>query len=93
MPGSTRPQAGTSQKLVLNRISTGAMVLSGKVIGNLMVDVKAKNAKLRDRCVRIVVELSCALPARAREALEANEWSIRRALREVGGDGGRGPGD
>jgi N-acetylmuramic acid 6-phosphate etherase len=80
LTGSTRLKAGTAQKLALNRISTGAMVMNGKVIENLMVDVKAKNVKLRDRCVRIVCELSTATADEARNQLEANEWSIRRAL-------------
>ena len=83
LTGSTRLKAGTSQKLVLNRISTAAMVLNGKVVENLMIDVKAKNAKLKDRCARIVVELSDALYDEAKAALEANEWSIRAALAEV----------
>ena len=52
--GSTRLKAGTAQKLVLNMLSTAAMVQLGKVYGNLMVDVRASNAKLRDRAVRIV---------------------------------------
>ncbi len=58
LTGSTRLKAGTSQKLALNRISTASMVLSGKVIENLMVDVKAKNQKLKERCARIVCELT-----------------------------------
>jgi N-acetylmuramic acid 6-phosphate etherase len=53
--GSTRMKAGTSQKLVLNMLSTGAMIRCGKVYGNLMVDVKASNEKLIDRCERIVM--------------------------------------
>lgn len=80
LTGSTRLKAGTSQKMALNRISTAAMVLSGKVISNLMVDVRAKNAKLKDRCVRIVRDLSTLDDAEALRLLEANEWNIRRAL-------------
>ena len=53
--GSTRLKAGTAQKLVLNMLSTATMVQLGKVYGNLMVDVRATNAKLRDRAVRIVM--------------------------------------
>lgn len=83
LTGSTRLKAGTSQKLALNRISTSAMVLNGKVIENLMVDVKAKNVKLRDRCVRIVCELSNATKDEAQEALEANDWSIRAAIESM----------
>ena len=55
--GSSRLKAGTAQKLVLNMLSTGAMIKTGKVVGNLMVNVKPTNAKLRDRCIRILMEL------------------------------------
>lgn len=54
--GSSRMKAGTAQKLVLNMITTGAMIRSGKVYGNLMVDVEATNAKLLQRQTKIVVE-------------------------------------
>ena len=80
LTGSTRLKAGTSQKLCLNRISTGAMVLNGKVIENLMVDVKAKNVKLRERCIRILCELSNATKDEAREALDKCDYNIREAL-------------
>lgn len=80
LTGSTRLKAGTAQKLALNRISTIAMVLSGKVIENLMVDVKATNYKLQERCVQIVRELSGVTGDEAREALEATEWSVRDSL-------------
>ena len=53
--GSTRMKAGTSQKMVLNMISTAVMIKMGKVYSNLMVDVKATNKKLIDRAVRIVM--------------------------------------
>ncbi|MBS1719549.1 MAG: N-acetylmuramic acid 6-phosphate etherase [Armatimonadetes bacterium] len=80
LTGSTRLKAGTAQKLVLNRISTGAMVLNGKVVENLMIDVLAKNQKLKERCVRIVTAL-CPLTAdEAQAALESHEWSIRAVL-------------
>jgi len=87
LTGSTRLKAGTAQKLALNRISTGAMVLSGKVIENLMVDVKATNQKLKERCARIVCELSPATFDEAYQMLEGNGWNIRDAIvaaREVG---------
>lgn len=80
LTGSTRLKAGTAQKLALNRISTGAMVLNGKVIENLMVDVKAKNVKLRDRCVRIFCELTNATRDEANEILQSSDWSIRDAM-------------
>lgn len=83
LTGSTRLKAGTSQKLALNRISTAAMVLSGKVVENLMVDVKAKNAKLKERCCRIVTELTNVTRDEAQELLESNDWSIRAVLQQL----------
>ena len=80
LTGSTRLKAGTAQKLALNRISTAAMVLNGKVVENLMVDVKAKNAKLKLRCARIVGDLTGMDGDEATRLLERNGWSIRRAL-------------
>src|SRR3954470_9875681 len=58
--GSTRMKAGTATKLVLNTITTGAMIRIGKTFGNLMVDLRATNEKLRDRSERIVMEV-CAI--------------------------------
>jgi N-acetylmuramic acid 6-phosphate etherase len=55
--GSTRMKAGTATKLVLNTISTGAMIRLGKVFGNLMVDLRATNVKLQDRSERILMEM------------------------------------
>lgn len=57
LTGSTRLKAGTAQKMVLNMLSTGAMVLGGKAYGNLMVDVKVTNAKLAARARRIVAQV------------------------------------
>jgi len=83
LTGSTRLKAGTAQKLALNRISTGAMILNGKVIENLMVDVKATNQKLKERCARIVCELSPVTFDEAWAALEANGWNIRDVVKGV----------
>ncbi|MFN8220376.1 MAG: N-acetylmuramic acid 6-phosphate etherase [Fimbriimonadales bacterium] len=80
LTGSTRLKAGTAQKLALNRISTASMVLSGKTISNLMVDVKANNRKLRERCCRIVQDLTQATFDEAWEALEKHNWSVRQAV-------------
>ncbi len=80
LTGSTRLKAGTAQKLALNRISTTSMVLAGKVIENLMVDVKAKNQKLKERCVRIVCELAPVTRDEAWELLEKGNWNIRTVL-------------
>ncbi len=80
LTGSTRLKAGTATKLVLNILTTLAMVRLGKVRGNLMIDVKASNTKLRDRAVRIVQELTGADYTTARTALEKAGWKIKTAL-------------
>ncbi len=80
--GSSRLKAGTAQKLVLNMLSTGAMIKTGKVVGNLMVHVKPTNEKLRDRCIRILMELSGCERDRA-EVLIDKHGDIRAALREI----------
>jgi N-acetylmuramic acid 6-phosphate etherase len=69
LTGSTRMKSGTAQKLVLNMLTTGAMIRLGKTYGNLMVDVQPTNAKLRERAVRIVMEATGIDDARAREVL------------------------
>jgi N-acetylmuramic acid 6-phosphate etherase len=82
LTGSTRLKAGTATKIALNIISTGAMIALGKVRGNLMIDVTASNAKLRDRAVRLVAELAGCDQAKALERLELHHWSVRAALEE-----------
>ncbi len=77
--GSSRLNAGTAQKIALNTISTSVMVLWGKTYGNLMVDLRATNEKLRDRAVRIVTAVTHVGPERAREALEAASWNTKLA--------------
>ncbi len=77
--GSSRLKAGTAQKLVLNMLSTGAMIKTGKVVGNLMINVRPTNVKLRDRCIRILMELgNCDRETAAR--LIDQYGDIRRAL-------------
>ncbi|HSV63357.1 MAG TPA: N-acetylmuramic acid 6-phosphate etherase [Chthoniobacterales bacterium] len=83
LTGSTRLKAGTATKVALNIISTGAMIALGKVRGNLMIDVNASNAKLRDRAVRLVAELAKCDPAQAAERLAAHGWNVRAALGEM----------
>ena len=80
LAGSTRLKAGTATKVALNIISTGAMIALGKVRGNLMINVTASNAKLRDRAVRLVAELAKCDQAEALERLELHHWSVRAAL-------------
>jgi N-acetylmuramic acid 6-phosphate etherase/N-acetylglucosamine-6-phosphate deacetylase len=77
--GSTRMNAGTAQKLVLNVISTATMIELGKTYGNLMVDVRPTNEKLRDRALRIVMEVTQASADEARHALEDCEWRTKVA--------------
>ena len=78
--GSTRLKAGTATKLVLNMITTGAMIRIGKTYGNLMVDLRATNAKLRDRSERIVVEV-CGVEREAARALLADAGgSVKTAI-------------
>lgn len=78
--GSTRLKAGTAQKLVLNMFSTIVMVQLGKTYGNLMVDVKPTNDKLRERAVRMVQSVTGVVRARALEALAANNYSVKQAI-------------
>jgi N-acetylmuramic acid 6-phosphate etherase len=78
--GSTRLKAGTAQKLVLNMFSTIAMVQLGKTYGNLMVDLGATNAKLRERAIRMVRAVTGASRERAEEALEASGMRVKLAI-------------
>ena len=78
--GSTRLKAGTATKMVLNMITTGAMIRIGKTYGNLMVDLKATNEKLRDRSERIVAEV-CDVPReKARDLLAAADKRVKTAI-------------
>ncbi|AUI87535.1 N-acetylmuramic acid 6-phosphate etherase [Vibrio azureus] len=78
--GSSRMKAGTAQKMVLNMLSTGAMIRNGKVFGNLMVDVEATNAKLVQRQVNIVVEATGASYSDAEQALNDCERNCKTAI-------------
>jgi N-acetylmuramic acid 6-phosphate etherase len=78
--GSTRMKAGTATKLVLNTLTTGAMIKLGKVYGNLMVDLKATNNKLRDRSVRIVMEVTNLSRPRARRLLSRAKGKVKAAI-------------
>jgi N-acetylmuramic acid 6-phosphate etherase len=78
--GSTRLKAGTATKLVLNIITTGAMVRIGKTYGNLMVDLQATNVKLRERGERIVMEVLGVSRESARAALTAAGGRVRAAI-------------
>jgi N-acetylmuramic acid 6-phosphate etherase len=78
--GSTRMKAGTATKLILNTITTGAMIRLGKTYGNLMVDLKATNNKLKDRSERIVVEVCGVSREEARKLLQAAGKSVKTAI-------------
>lgn len=78
--GSSRMKAGTAQKLILNMLTTGAMIRSGKVFGNLMVDVEATNAKLLQRQVNIVVQATGCSPEQAEAALNACQRHCKTAI-------------
>lgn len=78
--GSTRMKAGTATKLVLNTITTGAMIRLGKTYGNLMVDLRATNKKLEDRSERIVAEV-CELSRQdARALLDRAGGTVKTAI-------------
>jgi N-acetylmuramic acid 6-phosphate etherase len=78
--GSTRMKAGTATKLVLNMLTTGAMVRIGKVYGNLMVDLQAWSEKLVDRGERILMETAGVDRKAARAAIDAAGGSVKLAI-------------
>jgi N-acetylmuramic acid 6-phosphate etherase len=78
--GSTRMKAGTATKLVLNTITTGAMIRLGKTYGNLMVDLRATNNKLVDRSQRIVMEVCGVSRDEAKKLLEQADKSVKTAI-------------
>ena len=78
--GSTRLKGGTAQKVVLNMISTISMVRTGKTFGNLMVDLKATNQKLRDRARRIVMQATGSSQEDAEQALADSDGEVKVAI-------------
>jgi N-acetylmuramic acid 6-phosphate etherase len=83
LTGSTRLKAGSATKVALNIISTGAMVILGKVRGNLMIDLRTTSAKLRDRATRVVAELAHCDYDSARQQLEAGDWNLRTLVDRI----------
>ena len=81
--GSTLLKAGTAQKLILNMISTGTMIKTGKVMGNLMINVRPSNEKLKERAARILMQISGCDHDTA-VSLLAEYGDIRAALRSLG---------
>ncbi|MBQ8649561.1 MAG: N-acetylmuramic acid 6-phosphate etherase [Clostridia bacterium] len=82
--GSTRMKAGTSQKIILNMISTAAMVKCGYVYENLMINLKPTNKKLRNRMIGIVCEILNCEREEAERLLEENDWNIRKTAESRG---------
>ena len=78
--GSTRMKAGTAQKLVLNMLSTSAMIKTGKVYENLMINLSATNEKLTKRMIRIVSDIKHVSEAEAEALLDAADWNIKKAV-------------
>jgi N-acetylmuramic acid 6-phosphate etherase len=80
LTGSTRLKAGTATKMILNMVTTGAMIRIGKAYGNLMVDLRATNVKLVDRSERIVMEVCAVGRDDARALMEASGGSVKTAI-------------
>lgn len=82
--GSTRMKAGTAQKMILNMLSTGAMIKYGRVYENFMIHVKPVNIKLRARCISIVQQILDCSAQEAEQRLEVHQWDIRSTVAEKG---------
>lgn len=80
LAGSSRLKAGTATKLVLNMLSTAAMIRLGRTRDDLMADLRAVNAKLRERAVAIVATEARIAESEARARLERSGWDIRKAI-------------
>ena len=78
--GSTRLKAGTATKIVLNMLTTSSMILLGKTYGNLMVDVQPKSSKLKDRAIRIVMEICGVERSSAQRLLEDSNWNVKASV-------------
>ncbi len=81
--GSTRMKAGTAQKMVLNMLTTGAMVKIGKTYKNFMVDVKPTNIKLKDRAIRIVSEIANCTQDKSAVILDKNGYMVKEAILQI----------
>jgi len=78
--GSTRLKAGTATKIALNLLTTSAMIRIGKTYGNLMVDVQANSAKLRDRGARIVCAITGLRYNESLTLLQQEKWNVKTAI-------------
>lgn len=78
--GSSRLKAGTAQKMILNMLTTGAMIRIGKTYENFMIDLKASNEKLKDRAIRIVSQIAQVSHSEALAALLKCNWEIKTSI-------------
>lgn len=78
--GSTRMKSGTATKLILNMLTTSAMIISGKVYKNWMVDLKRTSLKLKMRCERIVSEICKIPPQEAEKILLKHDYRVKEAI-------------
>lgn len=78
--GSSRLKAGTAQKMILNMLSTGAMIKIGKTYENYMIDLQATNEKLKDRAIKIVAQIAEVTHAEALATLMKSSWEIKVAI-------------
>lgn len=78
--GSSRLKAGTAQKMILNMLSTGAMIKIGKTYENFMIDLQATNEKLKDRAIKIVSQIAEVTHAEALTMLMKSSWEIKVAI-------------
>lgn len=78
--GSTRMKSGTAQKLVLNMITTAAMIRLGKVYENMMIDLQMMNEKLKERAKRVVITITGVTYEQAQAYLEQSGWHVKTAL-------------
>ena len=78
--GSSRMKAGTAQKMVLNMLTTGAMIKIGKTYENFMIDLMPTNEKLKDRAIRIVSEIAGVQASTALETLMSCDWKVKTAI-------------
>ena len=84
--GSTRLNAGTATKLILNLVSTTAMIQLGRVMGSRMVDMKPSNSKLQERGIRIIQDATGATAEEAATSLQTTQ-DIRTSIEQLKGKG------
>lgn len=80
LSGSTRLKSGTAQKMILNMLSTGVMVRLGKTYGNLMVDLRPTNTKLRQRALSLLCQVTKIDEGTAASLLESCDWEVKTAI-------------